>query len=358
MQFRIKKGIMLVLLLFCSALVSCKNDLDDGGSNVDVNQILSDRGNLVILSTYQDLLDRAQLLEDSINSLVSVTTVDNLEKAQEDWILARKPWERSEGFLFGPVDTEGIDPNLDTWPVDENSIQAVLDSNEELTQEFISTLDGTLKGFHVMEYFLFTNGVETSPPEEVTAYLIANPRALEYLVALIEDFVLESENLFNAWDSSGGNYLSELAEAGQGNSVYRTRNAALKELVNGIIGISEEVADEKIKVPFESQDIFLVESRFSQRSLETFTDNIIGVQEVYLGKSGGMGLTAFIAAKDPSADKEVREAIERAIEALESIATPFEETMFDPACSDVINEAIDAVEDLHETLEDEVLSLL
>jgi predicted lipoprotein len=178
------------------------------------------------------------------------------------------------------------------------------------------------------------------------------------LVALIEDFVAESEKLVDAWDPSAGDYVSELANAGQGSTVYRTKTAALKELVNGIIGIAEEVADEKISVPFDSQDIFLVESRFSKTSLETFTDNIIGVQEIYLGKGGGMGLTTFVAAKDPGADKEVREAIENAIQAIQSIPSPFEDAMFDPADSDVIEEAIGAVEDLHEALEDEVLPLL
>jgi uncharacterized iron-regulated protein len=357
MKFVIKKRIVLVLTI-CFTFASCGNDLDNSGSNVDVNQMLSDIGNLVILGAYQDLLDKARELEDGIDILASDTTVENLEQAQEAWISARSPWEQSEGFLFGPVDTEGIDPNLDTWPVDENSIQAILNSNEQLTQEFVSTLDGTLKGFHVMEYFLFTNGIETSQPDQVMAYLIANPRALEYLVSLIEDFVMESEKLVDAWDSSGGNFVSELANAGQGSTVYPNKKAALKELVNGIIGITEEVADEKISVPFDAKEIILVEARFSETSLETFTDNIISVQNIYLGEGGGMGLTAFVAAKDPHSDKKVREAIQNAINAIQSIPSPFEEAMFDPADNDAINEAIAAVKRLHRTLEDDVLPLL
>ena len=34
------------------------------------------------------------------------------------WITAREPWETSEAFLFGPVADKGLDPNMDSWPLD------------------------------------------------------------------------------------------------------------------------------------------------------------------------------------------------------------------------------------------------
>ncbi len=75
--------------------------------------MLSDIASLVILTTYKDLADKARDLEDAIYILASDATVENLQQAQETWKAARKPWEQSEGFLFGSVDTEGIDPSLD-----------------------------------------------------------------------------------------------------------------------------------------------------------------------------------------------------------------------------------------------------
>ena len=46
------------------------------------------------------------------------------------WITAREPWEESEAFLFGPVDELGLDPNMDSWPLDQNAIVQILNSQK------------------------------------------------------------------------------------------------------------------------------------------------------------------------------------------------------------------------------------
>lgn len=43
-------------------------------------------------------------------------------------MVAREPWEKSEAFLFGPVDAMGLDPNMDSWPLDQASIIQILNS--------------------------------------------------------------------------------------------------------------------------------------------------------------------------------------------------------------------------------------
>jgi uncharacterized iron-regulated protein len=82
-------------------------------------------------------------------------TEANLANVRQAWREARVPWEKSEGFLFGPVDQQGIDPSIDSWPVNETDLDAVLESGQTLTKSYIDGLDGTLKGFHTIEYLLF-----------------------------------------------------------------------------------------------------------------------------------------------------------------------------------------------------------
>ena len=62
-----------------------------------------------------------------------------LGAACEAWIAARLPWEASEGFLFGPVDFNGYDPALDTWPVNRTDLEGVIALRND-------ALDRRLKG--------------------------------------------------------------------------------------------------------------------------------------------------------------------------------------------------------------------
>ena len=39
--------------------------------------------------------------------------IANFKAAAAQWIVARRPWETSEAFLFGPVADKGLDPNIE-----------------------------------------------------------------------------------------------------------------------------------------------------------------------------------------------------------------------------------------------------
>ena len=71
----------------------------------------------------------------------------------------------SEAFLFGPVDALGLDPNMDSWPLDQDAIVNHLSSGN------VSDLiwgdgddDGkveaaqNIRGFHTLEFLLFKDG--------------------------------------------------------------------------------------------------------------------------------------------------------------------------------------------------------
>ncbi|MDE6332566.1 MAG: peptidase M75, partial [Muribaculaceae bacterium] len=81
------------------------------------------------------------------------------------WLEAREPWEKSEAFLFGPVDALGLDPNMDSWPLDQDNIVQILnsgnydnldwsDSDDDDTIEAVQSV----RGFHTLEFLLFKDG--------------------------------------------------------------------------------------------------------------------------------------------------------------------------------------------------------
>ena len=109
--------------------------------------------------------------------------------------------------------------------------------------------------------------------------------------------------LRNAWEASGENYASEVANAGTSSTIYKSQKDAMQEMVNGMIVIADEVANGKISDPFNERDTTLVESQFSFNSITDFQDNIRGIQNVYMGKfaADGQGLNEFVKATRTSA---------------------------------------------------------
>ena len=68
-------------------------------------------------------------------------------------------------FLFGPVDILGLDPNMDSWPLDQVAIVNILESGnfddlnwEDGDTEEEITASQEVRGFHTLEFLLFKDG--------------------------------------------------------------------------------------------------------------------------------------------------------------------------------------------------------
>ena len=343
---------LTTLLVTSFFLVACSDDDDDGaGGQFDASTTLNDFANTVVLATYTDLDTKAGTLLNSVRVLQSGTTQANLSRAQAAWKAARRPWEQSEAFLFGPVDTQGLDPALDSWPVNRVDLDAVLASGDTLTASSIDGLEDTLKGFHTIEYLLFREGDQRQAGD-------ITPRELEYLVATTENLKAKTAQLRWAWDPSGENFAGEVANAGTSSTIYKSQKSAMQEMVNGMIVIADEVANGKISDPYNERDTTLVESQFSFNSISDFQDNIRGIQNVYMGKftADGAGLNEFVANNDSSLDTRFRAEVQTAIDTIGAIPDPFRDSITGSRAS--VQAAIDAVSTVHRTLEADILQLV
>ena len=143
-------------LIICSTLLllgACKKDtateINDDFSTRQA--ILQDIGSNVIAATYSDMDNRSNQLNSNILALQQSANQTNLEACRTDWRNVRAAWEQSEGFLFGPVATENIDPRIDTWPVNHIDLDSILNSTVEFTPDYVDQLQDALKGFHPIE---------------------------------------------------------------------------------------------------------------------------------------------------------------------------------------------------------------
>ena len=344
-------------LLAFAFIVGCGSD-DETEEEVETDQaafdastMLNDFSNNVVLATYTDLDNKAGTLLSAVKALAASTTQANLEKAQQAWVDTRTPWEQSEAFLFGPVDTQGLDPALDSWPVDHVNLQSVLDSGDALTVDFVSGLEDTQKGFHTIEFLLFRDG-DQRKADDIT------DRELEYLVSTTENLKASTSQLRLAWAPEGENFSGAVAQAGIGSVIYPSQSAAVQEMVNGMITIADEVANGKISDPYNESDTTLVESQFSFNSISDFQDNIRGIQNVYLGKflADGQGLNEFVQSNNAELDARFQQEVQAAIDAIGAIPDPFRDSI--TANRGSVQAAIDAVSKVQLTLEQDILPLV
>jgi predicted lipoprotein len=343
----------LVLSLF----TSCRKDQETAPDDNLIDEqleaaILTDFSDHVARANYTELEQRLEALHSAAVALQSSPDAAKLGTAREAWRSARAAWERSEAFLFGPVSTENIDPSTDTWPVDYLSLDSLLASSLDLSPTNIHALGDELKGYHPTEYLLWgTDG--NKQPSQFTV------RELEYLVALTADLKDKGNALRASWDASlPGNYGETFSTAGGGNPVYATRRAAFEELVNGIAGICDEVANGKIGEPFFAQDPTLEESPFSDNSLSDFTNNLVGVRNVYRGdySTDGKGIQDYLQRHNLSLHNTISAQIDQAIASLSAITVPFGEAIvLQPS---QVQMAIDKINILKTTLDEELLPYL
>ena len=329
--------------------------------------------------TYMQLASQTENLVESLETLKANPTQNNLQATSEVFLEARHWWEMSEAFLFGAASDFGIDPHIDSWPLDETEFERLMNNPEML--EDLDGEDGAivarerlgnaLLGFHGLEYVLFRDG-QARPVAEI------NNDMMIYAVAVAGDlrnscYQLEvswNENApqahkdqmeeleFNTSLANGNTYGENMTLAGEAGSTYATRTLAMQAILDGCIDISDEVGTSKIGKCYTGEDVTYVESPYSQKSIKDFADNITSIQNAYMGGMEGqrdedLSVHNFIRDIDAELDTKVVNAINNAIEKINAMAAPFVLNYTDAsagrameACqqlSDILDEAKDAL---------------
>ncbi len=335
-----------VFLILILGLAACSDDNPvNPVETYDFSSIMNSYSDQVIIATYADLDIKTAALQTACETFAGNPTQDNLNVAANAWYAARVPWELSEAFLFGPVAFLSIDPSMDSWPVDETQLESVLSSSFELTPDFVRNgLGYSLRGFHTLEYFLFTDG-------NFRDYSNITERGRLYMTSVATVLAEDAANVHDQWISS---YGAEFKNAGKSGSRYSSVNQAVQEIADGIITIVDEVGNGKISEPYVTKDVNTVESQYSWNSISDFSNNIKGVKNAYLGGTG-VGIDEYIKSKNSQLNDRVISEIEDAITKISSMPEPFRNNL---NANTEIQAAIDACNVLLETFINDVKPLL
>lgn len=302
-------------------LASCEPDesKNNGNSSWEDNDaaaaVINNYVDNVVISTYASLKEATALLLEKVEAYAEISTQANLDAACAQWKATRKPWEQSEAFLFGPIADQSIDPHLDSWPLSQTAINALLGASLDWENEDGASFGANTLGFHTLEYLLFFDGenrqvadlfdenmVKIERTDDNTQYNTYTKEAyLGYVNIVAQVLRNDALHVYMMWvgtdnASDADNTLAEELElpaiTAKGyqysfknpdvyNISYANQQDAIYAMIDGMIDIATEVADAKIGEPYDAKDIYGVESWYSFNSFTDYTDNILSIQKSF-----------------------------------------------------------------------------
>ena len=401
------KQLFMYVMLFaaCSmGFASCssdddKNDSGDLAEKEKAMEAITDQYvNNVIYPIYTSLASQTstlfdQLVDAKAKFRAGTLTQGDIDKICTTFIAARSAWEQSESFLYGAATDFGIDPHIDTWPLDRTALAKAL-SSKEIIDDLDDLEDGGIDnaralvgeqqlGFHGIEFIIFRNGKNRSLAalkgvEDDEAFAdrnITGEQELVFAAAVAGDLRDKCFQLEVSWlgdkapkthadrveecefpttvaggDSSYGENLLNATKAGSTYSTWRGTMSTI--LVAGCSNICAEVAGQKIGQAYLGTDPDYIESPYSQRSYFDFFDNISSIQYSLYGQqntsANANSIMAYLEKYNASMAADLKSKLEAALSALSTAkaGTPFvvdSHSANAKAAMDAINELDDAL---------------
>ena len=346
--------------------VSCggQKTLDGMTANEkEMQQIAEQYVPKVIYATYGDLARETSelyvLLADAAEGGVSALTQAKIDAICAKFLEARQSWEESEAFLFGAATDFGIDPHIDTWPLDPDGLATELSNAEKVNalkgEDGIlyaaAKLGQELLGFHGIEFILFRDGknrtvaaLQANEDHEAFAgKTVTGEQELIYAAAVAGDLRDNCYRLLVSWDPDADDVYADRCEelevattvtgsdltygenmllADQAGSSYKTWQSAMSSiLIAGCSNICAEVADVKMGNAHSGEDVNYIESPYSKKSFQDFIDNILSIQYSLYGAAGATSaqphsLMSFFKSQNYSGASAIQSALDASLAAL------------------------------------------
>ncbi|MCR4582591.1 MAG: peptidase M75 [Prevotella sp.] len=347
--------------------------INDNEYDAIINQYVDN----VVLPTYADLKQKNSNLYSKVIAFGDNPSDANFKAICDAWLAAREPWESSEAFLFGPVADLGLDPNMDSWPLDQEAIVNILTSQNWNAMVWTGDYDEddeaiasaqNVRGFHTLEFLAFRDGTartlnDTAADGEAAnaVYNSSNATAwAQYMRNTAQLLVNDVTSLCDAWNNG---YAATFKSHNGGD--FTSGLSCIEQLIDGCIDIAGEVGSAKIGDPYNlyvsgktTEALYAVESWYSWHSRDDYTNNIYSIRNAYYGSRDGSinanSLSALVKKYNVDLDIRVKYAIDEAAKAIQAIPQPFRNNIN----SAEAKAAMEACAGLGETLENDLKPFL
>jgi predicted lipoprotein len=393
-----------------TGLVACGDDDDDNTTDpnalneteLSIQQVTKQYLESVVFTTYTNLANATDDLYEQLDDAKAKFRAGTLTQGDIDQICAkfleaRTYWEASEAFLYGPATTFGIDPLIDTWPLDldalavslSNSAQvAMLDNGDDGIAYAGAKLGQELLGFHGIEFIIFRDGKNRTlaslkaneTDEAFEGKTVSGEQELVYAVAVAGDLRDKCFQLEVAWRGEsaakahqerveecefetqvGDFYYGEnMLNAKKAGSTYATWQAVLIAIFDsGCSNICAEVANTKIGNAWSGEDVNYIESPYSKKSFEDFYENISSIKNslyggINLSSANANSLLSLVQKKDAALATKLNTRLDAALKALDTCrkGTAFVDIINSGVKDANVQAAIDAINDLDDALQE------
>lgn len=276
-------------------------------------------------ATYGDSLTTARTLQVAVEALITSPSDESMAAAKAAWLAARVPYQQSEAFRFGNAIVDDWEGRVNAWPLDEGLIDYVDAAYGGATEEnafaglnVIATpkfalsgteidataitpelISGTLQetdgiesnvasGYHAIEFLLWGQDLNGTGPgsgaRPFTDYAIGADctggncdRRAAYLQSATALLVTDLDYMAGAWGADGD----------ARKAVTTDPAAGLSAMLTGMGSLSYgEQAGERMKLGLMLNDPEEEHDCFSDNTYNSHFYDGLGVQNVYLGRTG------------------------------------------------------------------------
>jgi|GEM_PF-1299159 len=281
-------------LVLIPVLSSCSTSQDKVNTQV---KIIDNIESHIILPTHQLLCERVMDLQAAVGR-IEIGDDLSLLQARDAWFEARELWEQAEGYRVSGSNAGTIRSRMDNRPLQ------------------ISEGSGVV--LHIGELQLVESILWGAEGVKVSAEL--TDVDLHRLEAITTNMVEQSKQLLMLARDASSDAATFRTQTGEARSNACQRK--LKDYVEGMIAVTNEIIDEKIAESFFQSDLTVLVDPYSDNTKFDILNNIISIENLYTGRLDlhkGLGISTVVEQQDSELDERVRRTIEeskRAINAL------------------------------------------
>lgn len=339
---------LLMFLVFPALLCSACTSTDPSDQ-----EVLSSLTDGAVVPAYRALAQDLAELDRDVAALCSDPSDPSLRKARDSWRTARASWMRTRAMGFGPVMERRSVSLLDWSPTDTSGIEELLTGRADIDAVQVQdALASNRRGFGAVEFLLFRDDsltqINTSPPY------------CSYLASLAQVGREEAGAILSEWTAG-------TEERGPYRDYFTNRSpvallpiAAVEEVVRTQVFLIRNIVHMRLASALGLReggaDLSAIPGNAADTGLEDLRQELLGIQAVYEGVPGGMGISDLVKPLSADTDQRMKRALDTAISAIDATEGPLRSAIADRP--EQVEPLYQALSDLQQTLSTEVVSLL
>jgi uncharacterized protein len=290
------KKLLSLTFLVVLLLTACDNGSGNGGKtdpDFDRSKMLENLSQNLIRPAYADLRNKLTALQTAVALLPDEPTAARLEQVRTAWLAAAQTWQFANAYNFGPAGEDGLRKGLveevGTFPVSEEKVEAAVAAGQWNLNDF----NRDARGLYTVEYLVF--GQNSGSAEQVVGAFLAQPKRMEYLVALCADVRNRVIAVESGWQTYSASFV---ADAGT------SAGSSTSQVYNQFVQSFEAIKNFKVGLPLgkrPGQTSVLpekVEALYSGQSLQLIENHFTALENIWLGRSregvDGIGFREYL----------------------------------------------------------------